>query len=249
MKLINRFIVGISLTMFIATPNLFSQVLEEIVVTARKKEENLQDVAITVTAIQGDTLERLGIIDLSDVTKMDPSLTYDKGFSPDDVRIAIRGIMNMRGRPVVANIFDGVDISSEAMGTAGSSSLISPRMMDLERVEIVKGPQVALYGRTAFAGAIQYVTKDPSETFENVASIDIAQSGFHEARLSSSGPISDIMGFRFNALAWDFDGFHQNSYTGANVGGGEGNAHNHARHGAFFIHALRKNPHHDRRKK
>ena len=222
MKHINRFIVGISLTMFIATPNLFSQVLEEIVVTARKKEENLQDVAITVTAIQGDTLERLGIKDLSDITKMDPSLTYDKGFAPDDIRIAIRGIMNMRGRPVVANIFDGVDISSEAMGTAGSSSLISPRMMDIERVEIVKGPQVALFGRTAFAGAIQYVTKDPSETFENVASLDIAQDGFHEARLSSSGPISDTVGFRFNALAWDFDGFHQNSHTGANVGGGEG---------------------------
>ena len=222
MKHINRFIVGISLTMFIATPNLFSQVLEEIVVTARKKEENLQDVAITVTAIQGDTLERLGIKDLSDITKMDPSLTYDKGFAPDDIRIAIRGIMNMRGRPVVANIFDGVDISSEAMATAGSSSLISPRMMDIERVEIVKGPQVALFGRTAFAGAIQYVTKDPSETFENVASLDIAQDGFHEARISSSGPISDTVGFRFNALAWDFDGFHQNSNTGANVGGGEG---------------------------
>ena len=106
MKHINRFIVGASLAIFIATPNLFSQVLEELVVTARKKEENLQDVAISVTAIQGETLERLGITDLSDVTKLDPSLTYDKGFAPDDVRIAIRGIINMRGRPVVANIFD-----------------------------------------------------------------------------------------------------------------------------------------------
>ena len=182
MKHINRFIVGISLIMLIATPNLFSQVLEEIVVTARKKEENLQDVAISVTAIQGDTLERLGIKNLSDVTKMDPSLTYDKGFAPDDVRIAIRGIVNMRGRPVVANIFDGVDISSETMGTAGSSSLISPRMMDLERVEIVKGPQVALYGRTAFAGAIQYVTKDPSTHLKILLSVDFAQDGFHEAR-------------------------------------------------------------------
>ncbi len=222
MKHINRFVVGATLAMLIATPNVFSQVIEEITVTARKKEENLQDVAISVTAIQGETLERLGIKDISDVTKLDPSLTFDKGFAPDDVRIAIRGIINMRGRPVVANIFDGVDISSETMGTAGSSSLISPRMMDIQRVEVVKGPQVALYGRTAFAGAIQYVTKDPSDTFENEASLEFAQDGFHEARLSSSGPISDTMGFRFNALAWDFDGFHQNSHTGANVGGGEG---------------------------
>ncbi len=111
MKHINRFVVGAALAMLIATPNVFSQVIEEITVTARKKEENLQDVAISVTAIQGETLERLGIKDISDVTRLDPSLTFDKGFAPDDVRIAIRGIINMRGRPVVANIFDGVDIS------------------------------------------------------------------------------------------------------------------------------------------
>jgi outer membrane receptor protein involved in Fe transport len=199
MKLINRFVVGVILTLFIAVPT-FAQVIEEITVTARKKEEALQDVAITVNALTGEMLERLGIKDLNDLTKMDPSLTFDQGFAPDDIRISIRGITNNRGRPVVANVVDGVDISSEAMSTAGSSSLISPRIMDLERVEVVKGPQVALYGRTAFAGAIQYVTKDPSRELENVASLDVAQSGFHEARISSSGPISDTMGFRFNAL-------------------------------------------------
>ena len=221
MKLINRFVVGLILTLFIAVPT-FAQVIEEITVTARKKEEALQDVSITVNALTGEMLERLGIKDLNDLTKMDPSLTFDQGFAPDDIRISIRGITNNRGRPVVANVVDGVDISSEAMSTAGSSSLISPRMMDLERVEVVKGPQVALYGRTAFAGAIQYVTKDPSKEMESIASLDVAQSGFHEARISSSGPISDTMGFRFNALAWDFDGFHTNQNTGAGVGGGEG---------------------------
>jgi outer membrane receptor protein involved in Fe transport len=153
MKLINRFVVGVILTLFIAVPT-FAQVIEEITVTARKKEEALQDVAITVNAMTGEMLERLGIKDLNDLTKMDPSLTFDQGFAPDDIRISIRGITNNRGRPVVANVVDGVDISSEAMSTAGSSSLISPRIMDLERVEVVKGPQVALYGRTAFAGAI-----------------------------------------------------------------------------------------------
>ena len=151
MKLINRFVVGVILTLFIAVPT-FAQVIEEITVTARKKEEALQDVAITVNAMTGEMLERLGIKDLNDLTKMDPSLTFDQGFAPDDIRISIRGITNNRGRPVVANVVDGVDISSEAMSTAGSSSLISPRIMDLERVEVVKGPQVALYGRTAFAG-------------------------------------------------------------------------------------------------
>ena len=158
MKHINRFIVGVSLAMLIVTPNLFSQVIEEIVVTARKKEENLQDVAISVNAISSEMINRLGIKDLNDVTKMDPSLTFDRGFAPDDIRIAIRGIVNNRGRPVVATVVDGVDISSETLSTAGSSSLISPRIIDVERIEVVKGPQIALYGRTAFAGAIQYLS-------------------------------------------------------------------------------------------
>ena len=163
MKHITRFIVGVSLAMLIVTPNVFSQVIEEITVTARKKEENLQDVAISVNAISSEMIERLGIKDLNDVTKMDPSLTFDRGFAPDDIRIAIRGIVNNRGRPVVATVVDGVDISSETLSTAGSSSLISPRIIDVERIEVVKGPQIALYGRTAFAGAIQYVTKDASD--------------------------------------------------------------------------------------
>ena len=222
MKLMNRFIVGLSLAMLIATPNLFSQVIEEITVTARKKEENLQDVAISVNAISEDMINRLGIKDLRDVTRMDPSLTFDKGFAPDDIRIAIRGIVNNRGRPVVATVVDGVDISSETLSTAGSSSLISPRIIDVQRIEVVKGPQIALYGRTAFAGAIQYVTKDASDELETSVSLDVAQDGFHETRLTTSGPISDTMGFRFNALAWDFDGFHTNTVTGQNVGGGEG---------------------------
>ena len=222
MKLMNRFIVGLSLAMLIATPNLFSQVLEEITVTARKKEESLQDVAISVNAIGEDMINRLGVKDLRDVTKLDASLTFDKGFAPDDIRIAIRGIVNNRGRPVVATVVDGVDISSETLSTAGSSSLISPRIIDVQRIEIVKGPQIALYGRTAFAGAIQYVTKDAAEELENMVSMDMAQDGFHETRFTSSGPISDTMGFRFNALAWDFDGFHKNTLSGQNVGGGEG---------------------------
>ena len=68
MKHITRFIVGVSLAMLIVTPNVFSQVIEEITVTARKKEENLQDVAISVNAISSEMIERLGFKDLNDVT-------------------------------------------------------------------------------------------------------------------------------------------------------------------------------------
>ena len=157
MKSINRLIAGMTLAMLVATPMSMAQVIEEITVTARKKAENLQDVPISVNVITSDMLDRMGIKDLQDVTKLDPSLVFDRGFAPDDIRVVVRGIDNGRGRPVVATVIDGVDISSEALATAGASQLISPRLIDIERVEIVKGPQIALYGRTAFAGALSLI--------------------------------------------------------------------------------------------
>ena len=190
MKPINHLVVGISLAILVVAPISMAQVIEEITVTARKKSENLQDVPISVNVITSETmLDRMGIKDLRDVVKMDASLIFDKGFAPDDIRVVVRGIDNGRGRPVVATIIDGADISSEALNTAGASQLISPRLIDIERIEIVKGPQIALYGRTAFAGAISYVTKGASETSETKATLDVAEGGFQESRFSYSGPV------------------------------------------------------------
>ena len=196
MKPINHIIAGISLAILVVAPISMAQVIEEITVTARKKSENLQDVPISVNVITGETIDRMGIKDLRDVVKMDASLIFDKGFAPADIRVVVRGIDNGRGRPVVATIIDGADISSEALSTAGASMLISPRLIDIERIEIVKGPQVALYGRTAFAGAIQYVTKGASEEPELKATIDVAEGGFQETRFSYSGPVTDTLGIR-----------------------------------------------------
>ncbi len=144
MRLISRFVVGAALAALIVSPLTMAQTIEEITVTARKKTENLQDVPISVNAISSAVVERLGIKDIRDVVKLDSSLVFDKGFSPDDTRIVIRGIDNGRGRPVIANVFDGADISSEALNSAGASLLVSPRLIDVERIEVVKGPQVAL---------------------------------------------------------------------------------------------------------
>jgi len=143
MKPINRLVVGISLAILVVAPISNAQVIEEITVTARKKSENLQDVPISVNVITSQMMDRMGIKDLQDVTKLDPSLVFDRGFAPDDIRVVVRGIDNGRGRPVVATVIDGVDISSEALATAGASQLISPRLIDIERIEIVKRPMLA----------------------------------------------------------------------------------------------------------
>jgi len=126
--------------------------IEEIVVTSRKKEENLQDIPLAVAAFDAAAIEKLGISTTSDVIKLIPGVQFDQAFSSADTRISIRGINNTRGRTSVAILVDGVDVSGENVTAGGGSSLLNSRLLDLERVEVVKGPQSALYGRNAFAG-------------------------------------------------------------------------------------------------
>ena len=223
MKYLTRVVSGIVL---IATSTLpittFAQSLDEITVTARKTEENLQDVPLAITAIGSEQIDRLGVKDLNSLAMQDTSVQFDQGFNPSDTRITIRGLSPTRGRPNAAVLVDGIDIGSEAVSNAGGSLLIDPRLMDVERIEIVKGPQSALYGRTAFAGAIQYVTKDPDDTLNGEMFVDVNAEGDKSIRASGSIPITDTMGIRLNGLGWKNDGYYRNIATGDYVGGGEG---------------------------
>ncbi|WP_446830941.1 TonB-dependent receptor [Candidatus Foliamicus sp.] len=216
------FAMGIGLLLAIPAPAQNNTAFEEIVVTTRKKEENLQDIPIAVTALSREDMERAGVKELNEVAHHDSSLQFDMGFTPGDTRLVIRGLAPTRGRPNAATLVDGIDISSEAIGVAGGTLLINPRMLDIERVEVVKGPQSALYGRSAFAGAVQYVTRDPSDEMEGEFSLDGAEEGYYTFKGSLSGPLGESAGFRLNALYWEEGGFYQNSITGNDIGGGEG---------------------------
>jgi iron complex outermembrane recepter protein len=196
--------------------------LEEVVVTARKREENLQDVSLSITAIPAAEIEKLGIRDIDDVSRLDASLIYDKGYSATDNRISIRGLSPTRGRVNVAVLVDGIDTSSESIGFGGGSLLATNKLLDLQAVEIVKGPQSALYGRSAFAGAVQYVTKDPSRDPEGSVRAEIADYGRYELSTTLSGPVSETLGLRFNGLYWSQDGIYKNQVTGGKIGDGEG---------------------------
>jgi len=197
-------------------------VLDEIVVTARKREENLQDVPIAVTAISAETLQREGIKDVQDIAAGDPSLGFDKGIAAYDTRIVIRGLSPTRGRPNVATLVDGIDVSSESIGVAGGSLLINPRLVDIARVEVVKGPQSALYGRSAFAGAISYITADPDDEVSGNVAAEYGQYSQYDIKASLSLPMSDTLGLRLNGYSFDERGYYKNAAGGEYVGGGEG---------------------------
>lgn len=197
--------------------------IEEFVTTVRKRAESLQDVPISVSAFSGAEIDRKGITSLADIAKFTPGVLVTGNFSPQDIRVVMRGLSPTRGRPNVAVLQDGVDISSEAVQTAGGSLLINPRLYDLERIEVVKGPQSALYGRSAFAGAINYVTRKPGDKLDGSVFVDFGSQGQQELRGAVSGPVvADQLSLGINGAYWSHDGFHKNSVTGADIGGSEG---------------------------
>jgi outer membrane receptor protein involved in Fe transport len=197
--------------------------IEEIVVTTRKRAESLQEVPIVITALTAETIQRKGIATLEDITKFTAGVSLEEGFSKQDTRITIRGLSPTRGRQNAAVLMDDVDLSSEAISTAGGSFFINPRLFDVERIEVVKGPHSALYGRSAFAGAINYITRKPGDTFQASVGADFGAYGKQEGRLSVSGPlVADKLSVGVNAAAWNFNGFYRNTITGRSAGGYDG---------------------------
>lgn len=197
----------------------------EIIVTARKREENLQQVPVAVSAISEEQIARLGIADTADLARFDSSVVFDQGFSAQDTRITIRGLAPTRGRQNVAVLVDGIDIANQAIQTNGGGLLITPRLFDMERIEVVKGPQNALYGRTAFAGAINYITRKPGDELAARVATDVGSDGQLEVRGSLSGPLAgDTLLGGINVASWNSDGYYENSVTGGDVGGTDGSA-------------------------
>lgn len=198
--------------------------IEEVTVTTRKREESLQVVPLAVTAISADQIERQGISSLSDVSELDPSVQFDTAYGPADTRITIRGLSNTRGRSNVAFLIDGIDVTTENLNAAGSGLLANRRLLsDVERIEVVKGPQSALYGRAAFSGAISYITKNPADVFEGKASMELGDYGRQEFGLALSGPVIDgVLGMRFSSVWYADDGFYTNSLSGEPLGDVDG---------------------------
>lgn len=200
--------------------------IDEIVVTTRKKEESLQDVPLAIDALTAETIERLGIRRLDDVVKLSPSVQFDNSFGPADTRITIRGLSNTRGRSNVAFLVDGIDVTTENLVTAGSGLLANRRLLnDVERIEVVKGPQSALFGRAAFSGAISYVSKEPGTEVEGQINADLGEQGQRQVDFSFGGPVKgleDTLGIRVSGVWWDEKGRFTNSVSGNDVGGSDG---------------------------
>ncbi len=192
--------------------------LEEVVVVARKLQENVQDIPMSINVFNQTEIDRLGITNTEDVIKYNPGMTLTQGIGADDVRPDIRGVTTLSGRSNVAILVDGVDQTSDALIGTGAGQLISLDLYDLEQVEIVRGPQSALFGRNAFAGAINYITRRPSDTFEAQVGADAGTDDLVKGNVSVTGPISESLRYRANLAHKDEDGQYDHPITGQNLG-------------------------------
>lgn len=192
-----------------------AQAIEEIVVTSRKVEERLQEVPLAITAFDSAAIEAARITNLYDVAELTPGLNFFNAFGENLPVPVIRGVVptDIFGRNNAAVFVDGVYIS----GREG----LNFSQLDLERIEVVKGPQSALYGRNAFSGAINYVTKAPSDTFESRLTGEVGNRDKVKGIAMISGPIlGDNLRGRLSMLYDDWDGSYDNAVPGGSDIGG-----------------------------
>ncbi|QMW22878.1 TonB-dependent receptor [Sandaracinobacteroides saxicola] len=194
----------------------------DIIVTARKRSENLQDVPLAIRAITADTIEREGVVRIDDIARRTAGLTFDIGGFPNDTRPALRGMQAERGRPSVAVLIDGQDLSGENLSIAGGSASLNAALFDLERIEVVKGPQSTLYGRSAFAGAINYITAPPSFTLGAKINGEVAEYGTRAVSASVTGPlIPELLAIRVNGAYRENNGFYRHPVNGSRLDAAE----------------------------
>ena len=174
-------------------------VLEEITVTARKREESLQEVPLTITAFSGKAMEKLGIANVFDLAALTPGLTYENTGWRNGDKATIRGLTvpgQLPSQQKTSVFVDGIYVA----GAYSSQSLAN-----LERVEVLKGPQSAFFGRSTFAGAINYVTKDPTDVLTGKLMVSAASLGQSEASATVGGPVyGDALLGQLNAYYYEF---------------------------------------------
>ena len=181
----------------------------DIVVTARKTAERLQDVPLAITAFDSKEIQSARIESLQDVAKLTPGLNYTPLFGRQNQLPIIRGAAQTFGQLNVGVFLDGVYLS----GKGG----VDLELNDLERVEVIKGPQSALYGRNTFAGAINYVTKRPTQELSSRASLEAAEDNTYKALVSVSGGLTDTLRVRVGGYARKSDGYYRSAIDGGKV--------------------------------
>jgi iron complex outermembrane receptor protein len=197
------------LTPFVAAPAFAQQAggLEEIIVTARMRAESSVDAPAQIKAFTAEEIAAAGIEKPHDFIALTPNMTIVQTQNPGNSFITIRGISQARNSDMpVAVVVDGVVMTNPAQ--------FNQQLFDIEQIEVLKGPQGALYGRNAIGGAVTIVTKQPSDTFESKIRVGADSGPGYMAQGAISGPLggSDAWKYRASLSYSDTDGFLENEF-------------------------------------
>tara|TARA_Y100000816_G_scaffold291862_1_gene284700 strand:+ start:1032 stop:3758 length:2727 start_codon:yes stop_codon:yes gene_type:complete len=204
----------ITLSLFLTSTVSLAQVaLEEMVVTSQKREQNLLDVPSALQAFSGDMLEDAGVRDTNDLTRLVP----DMMMSGEDV-----GRANIWLRGIGSTAFDTGSESSNALFVdeifMSRAQSVMTGLVDIERVEVLKGPQGTLYGRNALGGAISIYYKKPTSEFEQKLKAGLGDSGYQSFSYMISGELADNLYGRLIFGTQDVEGAHKETLRGEDDG-------------------------------
>jgi len=194
-----------------------TRALEEIVVTAQKREENLAKVPVAVTVVGGEALSARGAITMENVQQLVPSLSFGKGGTNRNSNLSLRGVgtisFSVGAEPSVSTVIDGV-----VMARSGQAFV---DLIDVQRIEVLRGPQGTLFGKNASSGVINIVSRGPEDEFGASADVTYAEDQEVILRGMVTGPIADNVKFRLNGFYGDMDGFIKNAFNGDTIYGYE----------------------------
>ncbi|BFM14927.1 TonB-dependent receptor [Maricurvus nonylphenolicus] len=180
--------------------------LEEVIVTAQKREQSLQDVPLSVNAVGGEKMAEAGITNLEGMTGLVPNLTFNQ--TGIGTNVAIRGIssgINQGFEQSVGQYVDGIYY--------GRAQLTRAPMFDMERVEVLRGPQSILFGKNSIAGAISMTSAKPTDEFEaKIGALYEPEHDEQQIDLVVSGPITENLSGRLAIMDRTMDGYFDNEF-------------------------------------
>jgi iron complex outermembrane receptor protein len=195
-----------------AAQSLDNGTIEQITVTARKRDESLLDVPISITAVTQESMDRNALRSIADVAPTVPGLNINSD-SVGRAFVSIRGI----GTALQAGVQPGVGVFQDGV-YAPQTSYVNNPTLDIQRIEVLRGPQGTLYGKNTLGGAINIITRPPSETFEGKFYGSYSdQDGGQEYGARIGGPLSDSVRAKIAVASRDSDGFFMNKLIGGAV--------------------------------
>ena len=202
-------------SLLLPLPALGASVIEEVVVTAQKREQSLQEVPLAVTVLQSETIDAAFGKNIEDLQALVPSLSFRKGNTNRNSALTVRGIgtisFSVAAEPSVSTVVDGVVL--------GRSGQAFADLYDLERIEVLRGPQGTLFGKNASAGVVNIVTKRPTDEFSAYVDASFFQDNEFRLKGQVSGPLSDQARGSLTVTRSEFDGYLTNVFNNRETGG------------------------------